>query len=246
MPSRRKQTVGSCQFAQGHCWSTPCGGAGNLTEGSSLHRVQPSFCLEAYCPSLTVRTQPKINPPSCWFSLLCLSQWATCVDWAASIQHCNSGFITKRIDKKHQPSVSAMMCIFDGISMALQIHHLVCMPHRVHTDRLSRQWAISASRKLRFLSLLFWIDDHLIAEIRLSQHRAYWLCWENKCCDCCSLTNPSCWLVLEQWEPDLVVCEDFPQQESGESICRRPASQWQLLQEPGFIECVMSGVFSSC
>lgn len=130
MPSRRKQTVGSCQFAQGHCWSTPCGGAGNLTEGSSLHRVQPSFCLEAYCPSLTVRTQPKINPPSCWFSLLCLSQWTTCVDWAASIQHCNSSFITKRIDKKHQPSVSAMMCIFDGISMALQIHHLVCLQLR--------------------------------------------------------------------------------------------------------------------
>lgn len=125
MPSRRKQTVGSCQFAQGHCWSTPCGGAGNLTEGSSLHRVQPSFCLEAHCTSLTVRTQPEINPPSCWFSVLGLSQCKICVDWAASNEHCNWGFITKRIDKKHQPSVKAMMCIFDGVSIALQSYYLL-------------------------------------------------------------------------------------------------------------------------
>lgn len=155
MPSRRKQTVGSCQFAQGHCWSTPCGGAGNLTEGSSLHRVQPSFCLEAYCPSLTVRTQPKINPPSCWFSLLCLSQWETCVDWAASIQHCNSGFITKRIDKKHQPSVNAMMCIFDGISMALQSHYLVCIQLHI-TSCAHRQIEPSVSR-LSFLKIVLLI-----------------------------------------------------------------------------------------
>lgn len=40
------------------------------------------------------------------------------VEWAPSDQYCSWGFITKRIDKKQQPSVTAMMSIFDGISMA--------------------------------------------------------------------------------------------------------------------------------
>lgn len=66
-------------------------------------------------------------------------------------------------------------------------------------------WAVSESFELSencaSYHFFFWIDDHLIAEIGLSQHRAHWLCWVNKCFDCSNLTNPSCWLVLEQWEP---------------------------------------------
>lgn len=41
------------------------------------------------------------------------------VEWAPS-ERCSWGFLTKRIDKKkQQPSATAMMSIFDGISMAL-------------------------------------------------------------------------------------------------------------------------------
>lgn len=61
---------------------------------------------------LPISTQPKINPPSCCFFLLCVSQCETCVDWAVSIDQCNWDFITKRIDKKHQPNVNAMMSTF--------------------------------------------------------------------------------------------------------------------------------------
>lgn len=144
MPSRRKQTVGSCQFAQGHCWSTPCGGASNLTEGSSIHRIRPIFCLEAHRLLLTVHTQPNINPSSCWFLLRCLSQCEICVDWATSNEHCNWGFITKRIDKTQQPSVRAMMGIFDGLNKALLcdysqlqitacLHWWTCTIHKLMT-----------------------------------------------------------------------------------------------------------------
>lgn len=58
-------------------------------------------------------------------------------------------------------------------------------------------------------------------------------------------TNPSFWLVLEQRELTWG-CVKIPLNRNLESSCWRAASQWQLLQEPGFNECVMSGVFSSC
>lgn len=75
----------------------------------------------------------------------------TCVDWAASIEHCNWGFITKRIDKKHQPSVNAMMCIFDGIRTALQSHFLVCM--QLHLKSCAH-WQIELSlSSLGFLKI---------------------------------------------------------------------------------------------
>lgn len=49
------------------------------------------------------------------------------VEWAPS-ERCSWGFLTKRIDKKtQQPTATAMMSIFDGISMALQSHYLVCI-----------------------------------------------------------------------------------------------------------------------
>lgn len=196
MPSRRKQTVGTCQFAQGHCWSTPCGGAGNLTEGSSLYRIQPIFCLEARCLLLTVHSQPKINPPSWWFSLLCLSQCEACVDWAAPSEHCNWGFITKRWDKKHQPSVSAMMSIFDGISLAFLCH---CLKLLITS---CTQWCIEMSEmthsclKLRF-HIYYW-NKSICNDIRS-------LSWVNKCFDCSNLSNPNTyWLWNEvSWPGDL-------------------------------------------
>ena len=71
-----------------------------------------------------------------------------------------------------------------------------------------KDWAVSESSVLpenfsdraSYIAVIS-INDHLIAELELSQQRAEWLCSVNKCFDCSNLTNPSCWLVLEQWEP---------------------------------------------
>lgn len=70
-----------------------------------------------------------------------------------------------------------------------------CASHHIQTDRLSCQRRVWAAWKWRGLHRL-----NTVAEIGLSQQRGDWLCWVNKCFDYSNLTNPSCWLVLEQWE----------------------------------------------
>lgn len=56
--------------------------------------------------SLSAKSQ-KSNPPSCWLSVLCLSQCETCVDWAASNERCNWGFMAKRNNR-----VSKLWCVY--------------------------------------------------------------------------------------------------------------------------------------
>lgn len=78
---------------------------------------------------------------------------------------------------------------------------------------------------MRIVLLITIINDHLIAEIRVSQQRADRLCAVNKCFDDSNLANPSCLTGAGAEGADLGMCEDSPQQESGESSCRRAVSQ---------------------
>lgn len=138
MPSRRKQTVGSCQFAQGHRRSTPCGGAGNLTEGSSsLRRVQPSLCLRADCPRPARRCRPTIKPPSCCFSLGSASATRTLVSVECRPFNAVTGLLEQNgsTERSQRPSASCMqlMCIFDGF---VGILHVV-VRHEWREDGLS-------------------------------------------------------------------------------------------------------------
>lgn len=79
-------------------------------------------------------------------------------------------FITKRIDKKHQPSVNSMMCIFDGISVALWNRYVVCIEVHI-TSCAYRQIELSVIHLsllnivLPFTFFFFLVDDHLIAKI---------------------------------------------------------------------------------
>lgn len=106
MPSRRKQTVGSCQLARGHRRSAPCGGAGHLTEGSS------SLSSLQTVPGSPRRRPPTINPPRCCSSLDAAAARSRRLPSSVHSTASPLGAVgTKRTEKEASGRVSTARCV---------------------------------------------------------------------------------------------------------------------------------------
>lgn len=111
MPSRRKQTVGSCQLARGHRRSAPCGGARHLTEGSS------SLSSLQTVPGSPRRRPPTINPPWCCSSLDA-ARTLTVSTERQRFDAVTGAVGTKRDgDGSQRPSVDCALCVFGVVAL---------------------------------------------------------------------------------------------------------------------------------